>query len=63
VLLNGFDPAHHSALDADVNGTLRQMLKDGRQFDAIVLDPPKFAPAPPMPTGPAAPTRTSTAWA
>jgi 23S rRNA (cytosine1962-C5)-methyltransferase len=45
VLLNGFDPAHHSALDADVNGTLRQMLKDGRQFDAIVLDPPKFAPS------------------
>ena len=25
--------------------TLRQMLKDGRQFDAIVLDPPKFAPS------------------
>ena len=45
VLLNGFDPAHHTALDADVNGTLRQMLKDGRQFDAIVLDPPKFAPS------------------
>jgi 23S rRNA (cytosine1962-C5)-methyltransferase len=23
---------------------LRQFLKDGRSFDAIVLDPPKFAP-------------------
>ena len=45
VTLNGFDPAHHTALDADVNGTLRQLLKDGRQFDAIVLDPPKFAPS------------------
>jgi len=45
VLLNGFDPAHHQALDADVNGTLRQFLKEGRQFDAIVLDPPKFAPS------------------
>ena len=45
VALNGFDPARHTALDADVNGTLRQMLKDGRQFDAIVLDPPKFAPS------------------
>lgn len=44
VRLNGFDPAHHRALDADVNATLRQMLQDGRQFDAIVLDPPKFAP-------------------
>ncbi|MBN8506772.1 MAG: class I SAM-dependent methyltransferase [Burkholderiales bacterium] len=45
VLLNGFDPAHHTALDADVNATLRQLLKDGKQFDAIVLDPPKFAPS------------------
>ena len=44
VELNGFDPAHHTTLDADVNATLRQMLKEGRQFDAIVLDPPKFAP-------------------
>jgi len=44
VLLNGFDAALHAALDADVNATLRAMLKEGRQFDAIVLDPPKFAP-------------------
>lgn len=43
VLLNGFDPARHTTLDADVNATLRQLIKDGRQFDAIVLDPPKFA--------------------
>ncbi len=44
VVLNGHDPARHVALDADVNATLRQMLQDGRSFDAIVLDPPKFAP-------------------
>ena len=44
VALNGYDAAHHTALDADVNHTLRDMLKQGRQFDAIVLDPPKFAP-------------------
>ncbi len=44
VQLNGFDAAQHTALDADVNATLRAMLKEGRQFDAIVLDPPKFAP-------------------
>jgi len=44
VALNGFDAAHHRALDADVNATLRAYLKEGRQFDAIVLDPPKFAP-------------------
>ncbi|SEL49011.1 23S rRNA (cytosine1962-C5)-methyltransferase [Roseateles sp. YR242] len=44
VELNGFDPAHHTAMDADVNQTLRDMLKQGRSFDAIILDPPKFAP-------------------
>ncbi|MGY0196632.1 class I SAM-dependent rRNA methyltransferase [Leptothrix sp. BB-4] len=45
VALNGHDASRHVALDADVNGTLRQLLKDGRRFDAIVLDPPKFAPS------------------
>ena len=45
VALNGFDPAHHRTLDADVNRTLREMLDRGEQFDAIVLDPPKFAPS------------------
>ena len=44
VLLNAFDAARHTALDADVNATLRDLLRQGRQFDAIVLDPPKFAP-------------------
>ncbi len=29
---------------ADVNASLREFIKAGRQFDAIVLDPPKFAP-------------------
>ncbi|MDP3823197.1 MAG: class I SAM-dependent methyltransferase [Burkholderiales bacterium] len=40
----GFDLARHTTLDADVNKTLRAMLDQGRRFDAIVLDPPKFAP-------------------
>ncbi len=44
VALNGFDAARADFLDADVNASLRQFLKDGRTFDAIVLDPPKFAP-------------------
>jgi len=44
VQLNGFDAAHHQALDADVNATLRALLHEGRRFDAIVLDPPKYAP-------------------
>ena len=44
VVLNGHDPAHHRSLDADVNQTLRGFIDEGRRFDAIVLDPPKFAP-------------------
>ena len=44
VASNGFDAARHTTLDADVNQTLRQALEQGRSFDAIVLDPPKFAP-------------------
>jgi 23S rRNA (cytosine1962-C5)-methyltransferase len=44
VALNGFDPARHTALDADVNRSLRTLLDSGERFDAIVLDPPKFAP-------------------
>jgi 23S rRNA (cytosine1962-C5)-methyltransferase len=44
VQANGFAPERHTAADADVNGYLRQALKAGQSFDAIVLDPPKFAP-------------------
>ena len=44
VALNGFDATRHEALDADVNAFLRQQLQAGASFDAIVLDPPKFAP-------------------
>lgn len=32
-------------LDADVNASLRRFVAEGRQFDAIVLDPPKLAPS------------------
>ncbi|OGB24183.1 MAG: 23S rRNA methyltransferase [Burkholderiales bacterium RIFCSPHIGHO2_02_FULL_66_10] len=44
LLLNGLDPAQASFMDADVNTSLRQFVAEGRTFDAIVLDPPKFAP-------------------
>ncbi len=44
VQANGFSAARHSTLDADVNATLRAQLEQGASFDAIVLDPPKFAP-------------------
>ncbi len=40
---NGFDLARCEFIDADVNHTLREALKADQQFDAIVLDPPKFA--------------------
>jgi 23S rRNA (cytosine1962-C5)-methyltransferase len=42
--LNGFETAPAEFLDADVNATLRRFIEEGRAFDAIVLDPPKFAP-------------------
>ena len=44
VLLNGFDVAASTCEDADVNQFLRASLESSRRFDAIVLDPPKFAP-------------------
>ena len=44
VALNGFEAGRTTMLDADVNASLRQYIKEGRTFDAIVLDPPKFAP-------------------
>ena len=44
VALNRFDAARTTMVDADVNASLRQFHKEGRRFDAIVLDPPKFAP-------------------
>ncbi len=44
VALNGFEAGRATFLDADVNVCLRQFIEQGRSFDAIVLDPPKFAP-------------------
>jgi 23S rRNA (cytosine1962-C5)-methyltransferase len=44
VALNGFESSRVHFMDADVNASLRQFLDQGRSFDAIVLDPPKFAP-------------------
>ena len=44
VALNGFDDDKCVFLDADVNATLRKLGEQGEVFDAIVLDPPKFAP-------------------
>lgn len=42
---NGWPDAGCEFVDADVNAFLRGALRSGREFDAIVLDPPKFAPS------------------
>ncbi len=44
VALNGFDAQQTKFIDADVNTSLRQFVDQAKTFDAIVLDPPKFAP-------------------
>ena len=44
VQLNGFDVSRSECHDADVPQFLKAALEAGRSFDAIVLDPPKFAP-------------------
>lgn len=41
--LNGFSPGCCTNLEADVFQQLRRWRDEGRQFDVIILDPPKFA--------------------
>ena len=43
--LNGFGDRASTLVDADVNTFLRAQLQAGARYDAIVLDPPKFAPS------------------
>lgn len=45
VALNGLDTARHTAIQSDVNKQLRIYKEEGRKFDIIVLDPPKYAPS------------------
>ena len=46
VELNGFDASRAEWWDADVFKTLRALREQGKFFDLIVLDPPKFAASP-----------------
>ncbi|RZI43443.1 class I SAM-dependent rRNA methyltransferase [Herbaspirillum sp. HC18] len=46
VALNGFDSSKAEWWDADVFKTLRALREQGKSFDLIVLDPPKFAASP-----------------
>jgi 23S rRNA (cytosine1962-C5)-methyltransferase len=45
IALNAMNVAAHESKESDVNAALRGWLEAGRRFDAIVLDPPKFAPS------------------
>lgn len=41
---NGYSPDRAQWLEGDVFTTLRGLRDRGRSFDAVILDPPKFAP-------------------
>lgn len=41
--LNGLDAAAHDFIYGDVFDWLRRLAKKGRQFDAVLLDPPTFS--------------------
>jgi 23S rRNA (cytosine1962-C5)-methyltransferase len=41
--LNHFDEANFSALHGDAFQILRSLVQEGRQYDLVVMDPPKFA--------------------
>jgi len=45
VVLNGYDRSQQTSIQSDVNKQLRQFKEDGKKFDVIVLDPPKYAPS------------------
>lgn len=46
LILNGFSPDRWANLEADVFQHLRRWRDEGRQFDMVILDPPKFAANP-----------------
>jgi len=43
--LNTFDAKKHIAIQSDVNKQLRVFKEEGKKFDVIILDPPKYAPS------------------
>ncbi|MCL7989243.1 class I SAM-dependent rRNA methyltransferase [Sphingobacterium sp. lm-10] len=45
IQLNGFDASRNTPVQSDVNKYLRQLGEEGRKFDLIILDPPKYAPS------------------
>jgi 23S rRNA (cytosine1962-C5)-methyltransferase len=43
--LNGFSADKQTSIQSDVNKQLRVFKEEGKLFDVIVLDPPKYAPS------------------
>ncbi|TCC97931.1 class I SAM-dependent rRNA methyltransferase [Pedobacter hiemivivus] len=43
--LNGFSEDKQSSIQSDVNKQLRVFKEEGKTFDVLVLDPPKYAPS------------------
>ncbi|WP_322801042.1 class I SAM-dependent rRNA methyltransferase [Thermoflexus sp.] len=43
IRLNGFDPGRVENVEGDAFQVLRRFAAAGRRFDAVILDPPKFA--------------------
>lgn len=45
ITLNKFSTKNHLAIQSDVNKQLRVFKEEGKKFDIVVLDPPKYAPS------------------
>lgn len=45
IILNGFATDRYTAIQNDVNKQLRQFNEEGKKFEVVVLDPPKYAPS------------------
>jgi 23S rRNA (cytosine1962-C5)-methyltransferase len=43
--LNGFTERQQTSIQSDVNKQLRAFKEEGKKFDVIILDPPKYAPS------------------
>ncbi|MBB2150238.1 class I SAM-dependent rRNA methyltransferase [Pedobacter gandavensis] len=43
--LNGLEASRQESIQSDVNKQLRVFKEEGKKFDVIVLDPPKYAPS------------------
>ncbi len=45
ITLNKFEKKKANAIQSDVNKQLRAFKEEGKKFDIVVLDPPKYAPS------------------